>query len=315
MNALKRSLALAPLALGLLALCHVAYGVADQQQDEDQGKLIQIGPEGPGDRGGRFTQPGFPDANPVAVSRYWIGVHGGPLTPALKAHVVLPDSEGVLVRSVESNSPAAEAGVQTYDILTRVDGKPLNSIGQLAEAVGEQGELKGRMAIELTRGGRTETVWVTPEERPVRANPLVPFQRFGVQPGLNLQQMRGGVSITMQRQGNGPAQITVRKGDQTWQVIEGDEASLAALPDDVRPQVEQLLQRQNRLGEGIRFNAGDIFPQDMPDPFEMREQFRRAQEDFQREMDAIPFEGNAAQEPEAPQEEQGEPMDIEIPAE
>ena len=60
-------------------------------------------------------------------------------------------------------------------------------------------------------------------------------------PGLSLNQMPNGVSVSIQKQNDEPAHITVQRGNDTWDIVGDDPSSLAQLPDDVRPFVEQLL--------------------------------------------------------------------------
>ena len=74
----------------------------------------------------------------------------------------------------------------------------------------------------------------------------IQFRMFG--PGTVLQgqrvsfnQMPNGVSVSIQKQNDEPAHITVQRGNDTWNIVGDDPASLAQLPEDVRPFVEQLL--------------------------------------------------------------------------
>ena len=47
------------------------------------------------------------------------------------------------------------------------------------------------------------------------------------------------MSIT--RKNNEPAEITVRKGDESWTVVGDDAEALAELPEEIRGQVEEML--------------------------------------------------------------------------
>jgi len=49
-----------------------------------------------------------------------------------------PDGEGVLVRGVFSDSPAAKAGLKVGDVITSVDGDRVHSIGELREKLVEK---------------------------------------------------------------------------------------------------------------------------------------------------------------------------------
>ena len=59
--------------------------------------------------------------------------------------------------------------------------------------------------------------------------------------GFDLNQFPSGVSVSIQRNNDGPAQITVKQGDTTWQIEGDNEESLKQLPADVRPFVERML--------------------------------------------------------------------------
>lgn len=295
-------------ALGLLtiaaaifaALPFVTSGVQAQLVDvqtDEEGTVVQVGPDNGievrvdnddrtraeerrdrrFDRRRRLNQPGFADA-PVVVSRYWIGVGGSPVPDVLRAQIDMPKNEGVLIRTVADGSPAAEAGVQPFDIVLRANGKPVTTMPQLAEEVGEQGEMKGRVTLDLLRKGQPKTLWVKPVERPADAIPEAPLPRrrgmfggglegFFGGGGLQLgddgfgemlpQLANSGVSVSVARQNGGPAKVTVRQGEQLWEFDEGDQDALNALPADIRPTVERMLNQDGRV-VGQEFEGLDI---------------------------------------------------------
>ncbi len=378
-------------ALGLIAVAAAALAVVQivspsvQAQVEvetgENGTIVQIGPdraEGRRERRlqrrqvpGRLGQPGFVDP-PVAVSRYWIGVMGGLIPPELRAQVDVPAGEGVLVRSVTEGSPAAEAGVQAYDIVLRANGKPISTMAELADHVGEQGERKGRITLELLRSGRPKTLWVKPVERPVEAVADVPrprgrFGLFGPDgrfgggqglEGLDLEGLMnggelpfgadgfggfgemipqiasGGVSVSVSKQNDGPAKVTVKQGEQTWEFDEGDQDALNALPEEVRPMVERMLGQDGRVlgddleafgfgGPGFQLQFGD----DLAERIRAMQERMRAMQgrggleaqgpavDPQIELDEAPaFNADPTPTPAEPVEEAA-PIEIEIPAE
>ena len=164
------------IAAGLAAVLGVAEAQTVDQQEVD-GRMVEIGPDrGAGGetnrrelrRDRRLTRPGFVE-QPRVVSRYMIGIGGRPLPPEVRAQVDLEPNEGLLVGFIDPNGPAAEAGVERYDIIRRANGKPINNIADLAEIVGEQGELRGKITLDLLRRGRPEAAWVEPVERPLEA--------------------------------------------------------------------------------------------------------------------------------------------------
>lgn len=300
-------LAVAAAALAAVQIVSPAVRADDAApQEEERGTMIQIGPDHgvgvnvqvEGDRpaerrerrlGRRMRQPGFVEGV-QAVSRFWIGIGGEPLPAAMRAQLDIDSDEGLLIRTVAEDSPAAEAGVKQYDILLRANGIPISAVDQLAEEVGEQGELEGRITLDLLRRGEVKTLWVKPVERPLgdivrgprqRQRPGVfgpegvfgqggPFAGQGFQFNEEMFGPEGfgqfaemvpqmGVSVSVTRQGEGPAKVTVSSGDKNWEFEEGDKDAIAALPDDVRPTVERMLEGQGgvfRPGfEGFGINA------------------------------------------------------------
>ncbi len=100
------------------------------------------------------------------VRRSYIGI-GGQNVPLLRKVVLtyrLSTDTGVLVSSIEENSPAASAGLLTGDIVVGLDGVPTPRIETLhtlltADRVGEPVELRVIRGVELV------TVTVMPIER------------------------------------------------------------------------------------------------------------------------------------------------------
>ena len=59
--------------------------------------------------------------------RGFLGVQLIEMTPELRRHMGAPEDAGVLIGKVEPDSPAAQAGLQVGDILTRVEGEPISN--------------------------------------------------------------------------------------------------------------------------------------------------------------------------------------------
>lgn len=203
-------------------------------------------------------------------SEYWLGVVSGLVPDSLRAHLSLKEDEGLLVEEVAPDSPAAAAKLQRYDIVLKADGRSLAGIEDLIAAIDAA---KGKkLALEILRKGKPMKVDVTPAKRPPDAfSGLLP--RPGVDPWGEamrkwLEQMRPGdprsreyslyflrpglvlakpgkmpdlpnnVTITITKQGKDPAKIAVTRGDEKWEVTEGE---LGKLPADLRPHVEWML--------------------------------------------------------------------------
>ena len=90
----------------------------------------------------------------------FLGVGLAPLTSELRAHFGVPEDLGVMVSKVEADSPAARAGIEVGDIITRVGGDDVGSASALAHNVRrrEEGET---VDLEVWRDGRVEMLSAT----------------------------------------------------------------------------------------------------------------------------------------------------------
>lgn len=88
-----------------------------------------------------------------APTRIVLGVGLAPARVArrLRAAVGLPPRDGLLVRQVEADSPAAAAGVQQGDLIVAAAGRESTRIDALYEALDEAGP-GGSLALTVVRG-------------------------------------------------------------------------------------------------------------------------------------------------------------------
>jgi uncharacterized protein YoxC len=203
---------------------------------------------------------------------YQLDLHVTVVSAVLNAQLKL-DGKGVLVDSVEKDGPAGKAGIQAFDVLMFVDDKPLAGAKDLYKAV--QASEGKEIAVKLIRSGETQTVKVTPVKHPHRGNLNLDFnsdvsEEVDIvvgkleenireklkQAGLDvrLQMIRPGhvlpntfikttripddLVITIRKQGEEPAEIEAKQGEQAWSIKEGE---LEKLPPEVRPHVQRML--------------------------------------------------------------------------
>ena len=88
-----------------------------------------------------------------------IGVSTQQLTKQLADYFGVKDG-GVLVTSVNEDSPAAKAGLKAGDIITAIDGEKVEGSGDLSRAINKQKE--GDVTLSVVRDKNQRTIRVTP---------------------------------------------------------------------------------------------------------------------------------------------------------
>lgn len=328
------ALAIAFPALAVVVAQSPLAAFADEEVEVAEGRITELSPER-GDRPAVVTEEGA-EAE-VAAPKYWIGLQGRPIdNRVLRTQLQLAGDVGVAIETVMPKSPAEKAGLRQDDILVAVDGEPLSDLAYLQSVVAEKHDKP--IELKVLRLAKEEVIKVTPEEIPAevlerlaaqqqRQNPMGMLQGGNFDPQALMEQLRqqggqggmrmigpgmifggqgaqvpNGVSVNVTRDGDGKATITIQKGDETY-TVEGDDAeAIAKLPDDVRPFVEQMLNRDESVfgalpnfipGDLRQFDAGgagdqvDRMNQKMLERMERLEQRLR---ELQEERDAAPAE-------------------------
>jgi hypothetical protein len=80
----------------------------------------------------------------------------GDVLDALRYHLSLGEDEGVLVQSIEKDSPFEKAGVLKHDIITKVDDQKVDSRDTLMKLLKD----KDKVTLEVVRRGERETIEV-----------------------------------------------------------------------------------------------------------------------------------------------------------
>lgn len=201
----------------------------------------------------------------LPMSNYWIGLSCRPVDPALQAQLNI--ARGVVVDHVAPESPAAKAGLQQHDVVTKLGETAIGDLPGLVKAVEALQEKE--TTIEFYRGGKQQSAAITPVKRPAEpafgfpvplrpgfapalpGAPGVPFPpqagaRVFVHPGVVVPDARFPRDLTIQvtKEGDNPAKLTVKQGDKTWEITEKE---LDKLPAEIRPFAERLLGRGDVL--------------------------------------------------------------------
>lgn len=92
-----------------------------------------------------------------------IGISGENLNGQLGTYFGAPDGEGVLVREVQSGSPAEKAGLKAGDVITKVAGDRVKTIGDLQSKLRAKREDK-TVQITVVRRGSESNITVEPNK-------------------------------------------------------------------------------------------------------------------------------------------------------
>ncbi|MFT7621043.1 MAG: serine protease Do [Myxococcota bacterium] len=155
------------------------------------------------------------------VRRSWLGVMIQPVTPQIAESMGLGDPRGALVAEVVPRGPAAGAGIQAGDVVTRFDGKPVRNNRDLPWLASTAG-IGTSVSVTVWRGGRERILKVRmgtlPGQKGVAAAPPTkPAARArGVAPngyGLTVEGRDGKVVVTAVEKGGPAAEAGLETGD------------------------------------------------------------------------------------------------------
>jgi serine protease Do len=117
-----------------------------------------------------------------------------PLTAELAAKFGVEEGKGVLVNEVFENDPAHLAGIQPGDIITHVEGKPVETPNQLSRRIARIGP-GDTATVQITREGDQLTIGVAMAERqdkPIIAS--LPLQKTEVTLGIDVQSLTAALA-------------------------------------------------------------------------------------------------------------------------
>jgi Do/DeqQ family serine protease len=90
-----------------------------------------------------------------------LGVAVQPITPDIAAQLGIPDvKNGLVVTSVDPTGPAAQAGIQSGDVLIEINHQPINNVTDVKPALQKSGSRPALVLIN--RGGQTLFLTVRP---------------------------------------------------------------------------------------------------------------------------------------------------------
>jgi serine protease Do len=124
------------------------------------------------------------------VVRGWLGVGIQPVTEDLASKFGVKEGEGVLINEVFESDPAAKAGIQPGDIITKVGGKSIDTPSTLSRTIAST--LPGqKIEVEVYRDGKRKLLTVELAERKEEATfaSIPPSKQPEAMLGINVQDL------------------------------------------------------------------------------------------------------------------------------
>jgi serine protease Do len=128
------------------------------------------------------------------VTRGYIGVSVQDITPELASAMKLEQTHGALVGDVDSQGPAARAGVESGDVIVEVNGKPVDDSRTLRLMVGSMAP-GSQISLRVLHNNQPRNVTITLGELPVKetASAETPLHQKSAAPDLNRPRL--GIAV------------------------------------------------------------------------------------------------------------------------
>jgi serine protease Do len=123
--------------------------------------------------------PDMPDLRDYQVfttSSTRLGIDAEQLTKQLGEYFGAPGGEGVLVRSVERDSPAEKAGIKAGDVVLKVDGEKIATVRDLRSALRDRYDKK-TWSVTLLRNHKEMSVTVNNERSEHHSDSSTPGEK------------------------------------------------------------------------------------------------------------------------------------------
>jgi S1-C subfamily serine protease len=96
--------------------------------------------------------------NKGEITRPWIGIAFSEITKEVQEYFGLNNRDGVVVIEVYKDSPAEEAGLQTYDVIKEVDQQQIESTSDISEIISGK-EVGEKIMFKVLRNGSAEILF------------------------------------------------------------------------------------------------------------------------------------------------------------
>jgi len=138
----------------------------------------------------------------------WVGAVVQELTPELAAHFGLGQGKGVLVRSMEPDSPALEGGIAVGDVIAAIDGHDVRSVEEYDRRIRDHAE-RSEIVITVLRDNGRNRLSIQARPFPVERADTLAWQLIGI----TVAPTGNGLRVGKIRSGSAAARIGVAPGD------------------------------------------------------------------------------------------------------
>jgi serine protease Do len=203
------------------------------------------------------------------VSRGWIGVQIQPVTKDIADSLGLKEAKGALVAEPQENSPATKAGIESGDVITKVNGDEVKDARDLARKIGNM-QPNTTIDLAIIRDGKEKKIALTLGELPNRKEANLrsrgddeheEMQRYGLKlaPASKVAGASAdGVVVTDLDPRGLAADVGIKTGDVILEVggkqVEQPGEVKKALADARKDGKRTVLMRI-KSGQGMRFVA------------------------------------------------------------
>ena len=187
------------------------------------------------------------------VQRGQLGAQAQDLTPDLAAAFNIERQQGAVVTQVTSGSPAHKAGLQAGDVITGLNGRPVQDATDVRNRIGLL-RIGQRVEMQIVRDGKSRTLTAMVEEPELTAidgDKLHPRLAGAVLANLAEETVRGkvqGVVVAGVSPGSAAMAAGLRKGDVIVQANRKGVGDLESLRAAVKDSEALLLNVQRRDG-------------------------------------------------------------------
>jgi len=192
------------------------------------------------------------------VTRGWLGVMINPVRPEFQEHLDVESDKGALVSQVLPDGPAADAGIQEYDIIVEFDGEKVDEMNDLPRIVART-PVEKKVKVVVLRKGKRKTLTARVGAMPVADETEIASIETGESAfGLHVQKVTPdlarqlgvdeaeGVVITSVEPGGPASEAGLRRGDVILELNResiNDEDALREKLDDVTKSALLLIRR------------------------------------------------------------------------